>query len=406
MISNTEYNTDMKRFIAYAVLVLMSIGCYAQDIIVKKDGSIIQAKIIKIGTAEVDYKKWSNQDGPSYAIAKSDVLAITYQNGEKENFGEEQSAASETQDGNTPALLDIPTASNNQDLLRQYNVPRGLVSSVKKSNSPTAGGIGIFGFTEESVLSNEELEMTFELSKTMYPNSNQRHLFRYAIILHNKSDKTIYVDKANSFRLDAVNHITKSYFNGEQVVVSNGHSTSVGLGIGGLLGGGLLGGGISSSESGSVSRTFTEQRILTIPPHGYQKLTDFNIVKVNTGIGIEVLDRGEELLYGIKINSGEFRDCNIKKGEVTKGDVINYEPENSAIKYQYVITYSTKQDFTTYSNLKAELYLKQLLGYYDTFNLSFAGLWIEGWRAVPYIATKMISGYDNFTICGPIKFEK
>lgn len=396
----------MKRFIAYAVLVLMSIGCYAQDIIVKKDGSIIQAKIIKIGTAEVDYKKWSNQDGPSYAIAKSDVLAITYQNGEKESFGEEQSAASETQDGNTPALLDIPTASNNQDLLRQYNVPRGLVSSVKKSNSPTAGGIGIFGFTEESVLSNEELEMTFELSKHLHY-KKQKLLYKYAIILHNKTDKTIYVDKANSFRLDAVNHITESYFNGEQTVITNGHSTSVGLGIGALLGGGLLGGGISSSSSSSVSRTYTEQRILTIPPHGYQKLTDFNSV-FNAGAGIEVLDYGEEMVFGIKPSYGEFkfRECNIKKGEVTKGDVINYEPENSAIKYQYVITYSTKQDFTTYSNLKAELYLKQLLGYYDTFNLSFAGLWIEGWRAVPYIATKMISGYDNFTICGPIKFEK
>lgn len=63
-------------------------GSYAaaQDLIVKKDGSVIQAKVTKIGTSEVEYKKWSNQNGPQYSIAVADILAINYQNGEKETF--------------------------------------------------------------------------------------------------------------------------------------------------------------------------------------------------------------------------------------------------------------------------------------------------------------------------------
>ena len=40
----------------------------------------------KIGTSEVEYKKWSNQDGPQYSIAIPDILAINYKNGEKETF--------------------------------------------------------------------------------------------------------------------------------------------------------------------------------------------------------------------------------------------------------------------------------------------------------------------------------
>lgn len=52
----------------------------------KKDGSVIQAKVTKIGTSEVEYKKWSNQDGPQYSIAVVDILAINYQNGEKDMF--------------------------------------------------------------------------------------------------------------------------------------------------------------------------------------------------------------------------------------------------------------------------------------------------------------------------------
>lgn len=53
-----------------------------------KDGSIIKAKVSAVGTAEIKYKKWENQNGPSYALAISDILAITYQNGEREVFDE------------------------------------------------------------------------------------------------------------------------------------------------------------------------------------------------------------------------------------------------------------------------------------------------------------------------------
>ena len=78
----------MKALKHIALSVMCMTGSYAsaQDLIVKKDGSVIQAKVIKIGTSEVEYKKWSNQDGPQYSIAISDILAINYKNGEKETF--------------------------------------------------------------------------------------------------------------------------------------------------------------------------------------------------------------------------------------------------------------------------------------------------------------------------------
>ena len=34
----------------------------AQDMIVKKNGTIIKAKVIKVGSSEVEYKKWTNQN--------------------------------------------------------------------------------------------------------------------------------------------------------------------------------------------------------------------------------------------------------------------------------------------------------------------------------------------------------
>lgn len=79
----------MKKFLLLMVLFASTLAASAQDVIVKKDGSTILSKVIEIGTAEVKYKKWNNQNGPNYTIPKSVVQAINYENGEKETFGNE-----------------------------------------------------------------------------------------------------------------------------------------------------------------------------------------------------------------------------------------------------------------------------------------------------------------------------
>ena len=58
----------------------------AQDVIVKKDNSTIISKVTKIGETEIEYKKWSNLDGPIYTINRSEVISINYQNGEVDKF--------------------------------------------------------------------------------------------------------------------------------------------------------------------------------------------------------------------------------------------------------------------------------------------------------------------------------
>ena len=67
----------MKKFRAWALVFagMTAVCASAQDMIVKKDGTVIQAKVMKVGTSEVDYKKWSNQNGPQYSIAVADILA-------------------------------------------------------------------------------------------------------------------------------------------------------------------------------------------------------------------------------------------------------------------------------------------------------------------------------------------
>ncbi|MBW6460438.1 MAG: hypothetical protein K0B08_07675 [Bacteroidales bacterium] len=56
----------------------------AQDVIYKKDGTREDVRVILIGEREIQYKKFSNLDGPVYSIDKSNILLITYETGEYE----------------------------------------------------------------------------------------------------------------------------------------------------------------------------------------------------------------------------------------------------------------------------------------------------------------------------------
>lgn len=72
----------------FLILLLFSISSViiAQDVIVMKDGTTIISKVLEIGTTEIEYKKITNLDGPTYKMLKSDIHAINYENGEKEIF--------------------------------------------------------------------------------------------------------------------------------------------------------------------------------------------------------------------------------------------------------------------------------------------------------------------------------
>lgn len=97
-------------------MLTMSISIYAQDVIVKKDSTTIMAKVLTVGTTTVEYKKWSNQDGPTYVIEKKELLSINDGSGEKEVFSEQQEAET------FPGLItqpEIPVRTYSQEDINQ-----------------------------------------------------------------------------------------------------------------------------------------------------------------------------------------------------------------------------------------------------------------------------------------------
>ena len=76
----------MKRILFITVLICLSATTYAQDLITPKKGDIIEAKILEVSSTEVKYKRWNNQEGPTFVMDKGDILMIAYQNGDRDVY--------------------------------------------------------------------------------------------------------------------------------------------------------------------------------------------------------------------------------------------------------------------------------------------------------------------------------
>lgn len=74
------------KIIITVILTSIILFSNAQDIIIYKDGSEKQTKVLKISTNEVVFKKYSNLKGPEYTESKSNIFMIKYESGDKDVF--------------------------------------------------------------------------------------------------------------------------------------------------------------------------------------------------------------------------------------------------------------------------------------------------------------------------------
>ena len=70
--------------VALSTLFLTSITGWSQDIITLKSGEDVKAKILEVNPTEIKYKRFDNQQGPTFTTRRSDILMITYENGQRD----------------------------------------------------------------------------------------------------------------------------------------------------------------------------------------------------------------------------------------------------------------------------------------------------------------------------------
>lgn len=73
-----------------AILIIVSnafyFNAFSQDTISMINGNELITKVLEISSNEIKFKKFDNQEGPTYIENKSNVIRIKYKNGLKEEF--------------------------------------------------------------------------------------------------------------------------------------------------------------------------------------------------------------------------------------------------------------------------------------------------------------------------------
>ena len=76
----------MKILYLTLIFICFCVAAFAQDKIYKKGGEILEVKITEVGSDEIKYKMFNDQDGPTYALDKDRILKVVYKNGRSESY--------------------------------------------------------------------------------------------------------------------------------------------------------------------------------------------------------------------------------------------------------------------------------------------------------------------------------
>lgn len=349
----------MKRLIVFVFITTITITLYAQDVIVKKDGSTVVSKVLEVNRSDIKYKKFTNQKGPTYTISKSEVASINYPNGDIDKFNDTGKQASVEDENQTSGGLAKPSIEN-AGMIKRYN-NHDLSFKIKKKNGKKADHwIGFMGIDTTSVLVSDQLEVTIKAPSycDLYCDALRQWPFdgHYYFVFKNCTDKTLYIDLGNTFRVDKHGNY-KVYYDTKQTTVTQGSgsgaSMNIGsvvnaIGINGVLGGLANGINVGANSSASASTTYSKQRVIAIPPKGQRILEkcDWEWVK-SKRIYLSYCEGFDYSPLSISVNNGEIKE---------------YTFNDSPQAFQYTITYSDKENFSTWEALSIKTYIKTLLG--------------------------------------------
>ncbi len=75
----------MRIFLLATALIFFTVA-NAQDKIYRKNGKVVQAKIIEVGSTEIKYRVYGDETGPIYILETDKIKKIDFQNGTSQKF--------------------------------------------------------------------------------------------------------------------------------------------------------------------------------------------------------------------------------------------------------------------------------------------------------------------------------
>ena len=220
-------------------------------------------------------------------------------------------------------IMAIPD-KDNVKVIKRYNRYSHHPLSISNSPYSSVGYTAVFGVRENSIMSTDDVEVNFVKKWVPDPIYNDMDNRMYFVEIHNKTDQTIYIDKASCYRIynKGAKHC---YFTPNK---NNKNSA---------------------------------ERIMAIPPHAKKNLCEYDAVLTNSKSGnfqeLKIKDYPEDFHW-------DSRSAGIYKGFLQKFEVRTYSEDNSPYYRTYIITYSKDKDFSTYTLLPINFYMRQLIGNY------------------------------------------
>lgn len=130
----------MKNSLLTLLCALLLQTAFAQDVIIKIDGTEIKARVLEITLSEVVYQSPDSVESRSQSISKSEVFMVRFANGTREVFQENLPAVADSgAQPNDPAQMYY---QGQQDALRYY---KGNGAMWGSAASLTMGPLGIVG---------------------------------------------------------------------------------------------------------------------------------------------------------------------------------------------------------------------------------------------------------------------
>lgn len=129
----------MKRYLFVVFfLTIIPMVVNAQDLITKKDGTDIEAKVLEVSSACVKYVKTSSPEGPTFTLDTSEILMIRFADGEKQLFNNNN----QNQYSYSDSYVSRPDRP--YSLLRQQYNPQDYLPGLHDQYTPGLMGLASF----------------------------------------------------------------------------------------------------------------------------------------------------------------------------------------------------------------------------------------------------------------------
>lgn len=393
------------------LLLLCSQGAlslFAQDKIITREGETITGYGTEVGPSTIYYRAESAETSPTLKIAKNLVLMVKFQNGEKVMISEDGTNSNAAVSSPTAATANT-TGSVREDVAISDEENAAIMARYTPDVTYTGGSVGkdagkavfFFNFTKDSHVADKNVEISYKagtlgrskrsaswsnfiwiteytgLTAKMVPSALADGWPACKVVVKNKTNKTIYVDLANTFFFRGTN--AAAYYVPTATTSASSSSTGAGVnmgavanavGVGGAIGKLANGVTVGGEHTNTSSTTVFSQRVISIAPLSSIELQPVELFPQELADAYNF--RGDIYTFtdmGWTTPAGcvRFPISNVKVGEKA-----TYDETSSPVTVGSFVTYATTEDIAIPYTIQSKLYVSSLMGCKSTALKNFS----------------------------------